>query len=98
MQPFFMWRRKQLYEKIVSDEGMICVLEEADSLKKLQFVLQNGMLVEIGEYLYKDAQGFGEDLQKFLDRQEKLQLPQWKIDVLKEYGYRLSDKIIPEPE
>ena len=98
MQPFFMWRRKQLYEKIVSDEGMMCVLVEADSLKKLQFVLQNGMLVEIGEYLYKDAQGFGEDLQKFLDRQEKLQLPQWKIDVLKEYGYRLSDKIIPEPE
>ena len=57
-------------------------------------MLQNGMLVEIGEYLYKDAQGFREDMQKFLDRQPQLQLEQWKIDVLKECGYHLSDKIV----
>ena len=94
MQPFFWWRRKHLYNNIISDEGMRCVLAEADSLKKLNFVLQNGMLVEKGEYLYKDAQGFHEDLQKFLDRQQELQLEQWKIDALKECGYRLSDKIV----
>lgn len=94
MQPFFWWRRKCLYNRIISDEGLLYVLSEADSLNKLQFLLQNGMLVEIGEYLYKDAQGFREDMQKFLDRQPQLQLEQWKIDVLKECGYHLSDKIV----
>ena len=98
MQPLLRRYRKYLYNKYVQDNNVINFLTCEVSKENFYQWVSKGFLLDNGEYLYKDAQGFHEDLQKFLDRQKELKLAEWKIEVLRECGYQLTEKIIPISE
>ena len=95
MQPLLRGYRKYLYAKNVRDGNLRKFLTCEVSKENFYQWISKGFLLDNGEYLYKDAQGFHEDLQKFLDCQKELKLSKWKIEALKECGYQLSGNIIP---
>ncbi len=96
IQPFLWWLRKRLYRKLIADGELKDLLIGTETKEDFYHLVSKGFVLDSGEYMYKDANGFHDDLQNFLDRQQSLKIPDWKIDILKECGYRLSDKIISE--
>jgi|GEM_PF-2521203 hypothetical protein len=97
MQPLVGPLRRKAYYSVLKDANLQRFFLQTENKDGFEIFLAYGLLVEPGEYLWKDREAFHADLQNFLDRNPGLALSDWKVDLLKAYNYQFQGTSVSVP-
>ena len=89
--------RRKAYDAVLKDANLQRFFLQTENKYGFEIFLAYGLLVEPGEYLWKDREAFHADLQNFLDRNPGLALSDWKVDLLKAYNYQFQGTSVSVP-